>query len=236
MAVPVRKRRLLIVREPGSYIHAGTAKTFMEIFGEMQIIDHEEVNDCKVDSDTTVLLEGGTDICTSYYKEPKGRFTQQPDRLRDAHESALFHRGWKVGATFIGICRGAQFLCALSGGSLIQHVHNHMACSHGINTYDGKWMRAAGDHHQMMFPWTLRDSYWKMLAWAEADRSPRYWDGFNAEMKNLPETFKEPEVVWFPQTRALAIQPHPEWMENTDEFPTWCRNLVREHIFEDVVA
>lgn len=228
MAYP--KHRLVVISD-GEH----TESVFGDLFQEVLVIDHNEINLLAVDENTTVLFEGGTDLDPSYYKEPRGRFTQVSDKMRDAHESAMYHRCARAGASMIGICRGAQIICAFYGGSLIQHVHGHIHSSHDIRTADNRAMKAAADHHQMMFPWKLNNDQWKLIAWADTPRSTKYWDGFD-KASIMPPDFREPEVVWFPNIKALAIQPHPEWMMLEDEFPQYCRDLVTEYIFEDIPA
>lgn len=175
-----------------------------------------------------VLFNGGTDINPALYGEARSEFTDVPDLERDNFERKLFRRAQAVGAACIGICRGAQFLCAMSGGKLIQHVTGHRDNCHHIvgRPKEGheieRVMMAFADHHQMMYPY---DTFHHLIAWAEnigeshCEYGKEWRDG------------KEPEIVWFPDTRSLAIQPHPEWMDSKAVFVEYCRELVKQYIF-----
>lgn len=169
----------------------------------------------------TVIFGGGTDINPHLYSEGKHPFTQDSDMVRDNWERKMFRRAQAVGASCIGICRGAQLLCALSGGKLIQHVTGHSFNSHGILTDDGRVFIASADHHQLMYPY---DTFYHLVAWA-GDVGDSH-----CEYGKQAEDLRDPEIVWFPDTRSLAIQPHPEWMMGSAPFVKYCIELVRRYI------
>lgn len=170
-----------------------------------------------------VLFDGGTDVDPRFYGEERGAFTDSPDLRRDEFEKRVFRAAQAAGAACLGICRGAQFLNVLSGGSLIQHVTGHKFSNHLIYTKDGRAMPAKSDHHQMMLP-TNRVHH-ELIAWAE-EESKSYCD----YAKEIPEF--QPEILFIPDTRSLCIQPHPEWMSRDSEFATYCRDLVIQYLFK----
>jgi hypothetical protein len=59
----------------------------------------------------------------------------------------------------------------------------------------------------------------------------------DVQSRQIPEMEKhpEPEIVYFPQTRFLAIQGHPEWMSAQPGFRKLCVDLVREYLFNESV-
>lgn len=198
----------------------GVQNIFSELFDGIVLVSHpDEMSN--ITSDDVVLFDGGTDVDAALYGETKHPLAQYPDKLRDERERILFRRAQGVKAGCIGICRGAQLLCALSGGKLIQHVVGHGGPkSHMVITDDGRELIASGDHHQMMYPYTAHD--FEVPAWAENvgeshDEYGKTWEGN-----------KEPEVVWFPDTHSLCIQPHPEWMQHMMSFPMYCRELISQ--------
>jgi len=228
-------RRLVVVSASGDH----TESVFADMFDEVLVVHHEEtdLDYPELDPNTVVIFEGGTDINPAYYGEYRNVFTQTPNMPRDMHEFALFHRCLRMKTAMIGICRGAQLLCAGAGARLIQHVTGHTGSSHEIFTSDGRVMKAASDHHQMMFPYGLQTSSsqkpdgWQLLAWAKNPLSGCYLNGKNDHIIT-PSGWQEPEICWFPKQRALAIQPHPEWMNLNEEFPQYCRKLVADYIFK----
>lgn len=163
-----------------------------------------------------VAFAGGQDIDTGFYGEPRGRHTGRSGE-RDVIEKRDFLIALETGKKMVGVCRGAQLLCALSGGKLIQHVNSHAGNDHGLSTFDKRLFRVNSVHHQMMFPYTLPREEYKVLGWSNKPLSDVYLNGLNKEMW-MPSFFKETEIVKFNKTNALAIQFHPEMMYRTNYY------------------
>jgi len=177
-----------------------------------------------------LVLWGGTDIHPIFYHQPYHPITQrsgagdQPS-LRDITEWHLMKEAKRLGIPIIGICRGAQFLCVFAGGSLIQDVKGHFH-AHGIVTDKGLSMHAAANHHQMMNP---APGTYQLLAWAE-QQGKDHEDGHSPApvVSELLAKGVDPEIIWFPDIKGLAIQPHPEWMPVGSQFVKHTVDLVRE--------
>ena len=160
--------------------------------------------------DSLLVIWGGSDINPKYYGHKMSRTTSCYDS-RDALEWACIQRAIKLGIPMIGVCRGAQMMCAAAGGFLIQDVSNHAGSSHMCDTYDGSVIRVNSIHHQMMAG--LEDVEHELLAWSSRNLSTRYtWKDDVAYVP--PAEFKEPEMVAFPKIKALAVQWHPEGMDD----------------------
>jgi anthranilate/para-aminobenzoate synthase component II len=178
-----------------------------------------------------IIFGGGTDVNPALYGRSRCKFTGSPDRQRDKEETELFEKGVALGIPMVGICRGAQLLCALNGGELIQHVDNHSR-SHGvIYINDGYEILTTSLHHQMMYPYTLPKSDYRILAMSSVPFSNTYIGEDNKEMW-LPKGFVEPEVVYFPKTKSLGFQNHPEmelsgsYSHSLANFRTYCNLLI----------
>ncbi len=172
-----------------------------------------------------VAFAGGQDIDHRFYGEQKGRFTGAPTK-RDEEEYRDFLIARDTGKKMVGICRGGQLLCALSGGGLIQHVENHAGSNHQISTFDKGTYRVNSLHHQMFNPYLLNKRHFDVLAWASKPLSNIYLNGNNKEAWKHP-SFKETEVVRFRNTDSFAIQYHPEMMHYSREYDasqTWLGN------------
>ena len=207
---------------------------FVDLFGGIQKL--QRVTD--IEKNDVVLFEGGTDISSYLYKEPQSLYSGKPDTCRDMIEMLMFRQAHKVGATMLGICRGSQFLTAMNGGTVIQHCHGHTQW-HNIQTYNKKVIWVSSTHHQMMNPFNLKHKEYEILGWAAPSRSDVYLNGY---LDNLLEIMTvEPEIVWYPKTRSLAIQGHPEYMrpnsylydgtlDQSDPFVEYSRKLIKEYL------
>jgi len=172
-----------------------------------------------------LVLHGGEDISPSLYGQKPSQRTGASDELsaRDISEVLLAKRAIELGIPIFGICRGAQLACALAGGSLVQHVENHVGHHHDVITADGEIYSTTTCHHQMMNPWNVPH---ELIAWSAPSLSDRYIIEGEKEIE-MPY---EPEVVFFPQIKCLAIQGHPEWMPKSSAFVQYCLKLVEEKL------
>lgn len=203
----------------------GCHEVFQELYDKVEFISAKT----EFNENTTILFEGGTDVNPLLYGERRNRYTGRPDLERDAFEKSIFEQAKRKGASFIGICRGAQFLTVLSGGKLIQDVSGH-AKEHEIETIGGKRIWVTSTHHQMCYPeGSLKDDAFVIIGWSRKPQS-RYYLGEDERPVRVPPLV-EPEIIWYPKTRSLAIQGHPEYLEGKAVFPTFCRELVGTLIF-----
>lgn len=177
-----------------------------------------------IESCDLVGFGGGADIHPSIYGHSiVGAYTGKSPSIRDVTEKLTWDMCQDLKKPILGICRGAQMACALSGGSLIQDVRGHTS-THEITTDDGQEMLMSSVHHQMMWPFKVQH---ELVAWTkepivkEAMYDKKMLGGLKFPLE------KEPEVVFFPKTRALAIQGHPEFYSDPMAPPVvYTRNLV----------
>lgn len=173
-----------------------------------------------------ICFTGGTDIDPGIYSEPRNPLTQRGDYRRDAFEEQMFYDAVNAGKKIVGICRGAQLICALSGGSIYQHVTAHHG-NHQATTYDGRKMIVTSSHHQMMNPQPLKDDYLVLLS--VSNRSGVYQDGEGS----VDEPPVDYEAVYFPKSKAVAHQPHPEWMEKGSDYYRFFFETLEELFVEN---
>jgi putative glutamine amidotransferase len=178
-----------------------------------------------------LVIWGGADISPTIYGEPVGPRTGASEELsyRDKVEVAAVEAAIKTGIPLIGVCRGAQLLCAMAGGKLVQDVQGHMG-SHTMRTNDGRSIVTTSVHHQMMYPWTLDEDKYDIIAWSAHPLSKTYMGVDVNNMLDFNGAVIEPEIVYFHNINALAIQGHPEFDDPDSEFVKYCNNLVREYL------
>jgi hypothetical protein len=190
-----------------------------------------------------IVIWGGTDIHPSIYGHKAHRKSQvyndrEPSH-RDQMEWHAMREAKKAGCLIIGVCRGAQMLCAFAGGSLYQDVSGHES-GHQLKSYDGRIMFAQAMHHQMM---NLDNTKYDLLAWPESPHPTnattsrtalsRYYEredyGQSQPGAHLL-TGVEPEIVWFPEVNGFAVQAHPEWGNPQGEFQKFCLEEINKRI------
>lgn len=176
-----------------------------------------------------VVFWGGQDIHPSLYHHSASRRNQAgpAPSARDTFEWRAMKYCIVNKIPMIGVCRGAQMMCAAAGGWLIQHTHGHGYGNHSIITHDGVLLTTTSCHHQMMYPYDVNCT---ILATTTHHLSDTYIDGTDSEinMAGKPEV----EVCWFPDIKGLAIQGHPEWVKNDSDFGLYCADMVREYVLE----
>ncbi len=165
-----------------------------------------------------VVFTGGEDVCPELYDRDRHPSTSC-NNVRDQAEYDVFIEAVNSKKKMIGICRGAQFLCAASGGILVQDQQNPEFI-HPIDTYDGRNLLITSTHHQAMYPWLMAGNEFKVLGWSTG--ISKYHKGqTDKEELVIGEVAgdKEVEICFFPKTRALGIQGHPEMIyDNRDRF------------------
>lgn len=192
-----------------------------------------------------LLLWGGTDIWSGYYNEQPLRNNQcsnQPSRRDDAeYRAMLYAKAHNI--PILGVCRGAQFMCAFDGGRVIQHTTGHrngphsVTCikgSNGIYDKDVVEYTTTSCHHQMMYPYEIPH---QLLGWSSDRLSMCYLsnpsDNKAPSMFDLMGDKPEPEIVYFPRIRGLGIQGHPEWMSGNHPFVEYCNQLVIDFLLTE---
>ena len=185
-------------------------------------------------ADGWLIIWGGSDIHPVWYgRENVASHVGHSPSERDIAEVALFRKAVEIGLPIMGVCRGAQLGCALSGGILIQDVRGH-GRNHPIRILeDGRTITTSSLHHQMMYPWNTEHV---LLADALPRLSQGHYQGLtDEELEDLlggnDEGFPqlEPEVVWFPKTKCLGVQGHPEFMSARHPFNVYVNELMERY-------
>ena len=177
-----------------------------------------------------VLFTGGEDVYPGYYNQNTGSHTKYNEK-RDSYERCLFDNF--PNTPKLGICRGSQLLTVLNGGSLVQHIEGHTNGQlHDIqlNTvYDHNVYSITSTHHQMMYPFNMEDSKYQIVGHSKYHLSDKYLNGYDENIE-LPSNFVEPEIVYYPETKSLCIQGHPEMTNCPENTQHMIFNLINYYL------
>lgn len=167
------------------------------------------------------VFTGGSDISPELYGEEPHQFTHAY-KDRDKYEVEWYNR-IPEGTLKFGICRGAQLLNVLSGGSMYQHVDGHQKYHKIYDLRTKMLVHASSIHHQMMkvgnggfILATANESSFRFTS----DKKFKLIDDFNP--------WTDPEVVWYEETNSLGVQGHPEYSGYNSEYGRYCMALVKE--------
>ncbi|NOQ73267.1 MAG: hypothetical protein GQ574_14770 [Crocinitomix sp.] len=152
-----------------------------------------------------VQFTGGADVSPELYGEELHPTTHHSP-VRDHKEMAIFEEAVTLGKGLLGICRGAQFLNVMSGGSLWQNVNGHTIGGTHLLTdvLTKEEVEVSSTHHQMM----RKGNKGVFVATAAGFATKKESD--TEVVRNSPV---DTEVVWYEDTKALCFQPHPEFFE-----------------------
>jgi len=173
-----------------------------------------------------VVFTGGADVHPFYYGEQPLNTTQWDDE-RDRMDLDAWNAS--EGKLRVGICRGAQFLNVMCGGTLWQHVDNHASIDHTIiDVVAGSRIYATSTHHQMMIP----AKSGRLVAYAMEAKTKiahgKEWEkqpGIG-EVAFLDPNIRDPEVVMYDEQKCLCFQPHPELWNATEGLKTYFFNQL----------
>lgn len=183
-----------------------------------------------------VMFTGGSDVSPSLYGENQLKQTQT-NYLRDVEEVSIFERlsaRTDKKRAFVGICRGGQFLNVMNGGTLWQHVEGHTKAHSVVDLETNKVYHVSSTHHQMFrLPEPLNAVPYKVLAVALEDDSQEKRTGtskLTASKDRIQHDGEDYEAVWYPNTRSLCFQPHPEYTPFVA-----CRELFLSYVGKHVL-
>lgn len=190
-------------------------------------VDYELVNDIN-DCDFAIFT-GGTDVDSIKYGEERIPESESPDFVRDQYETEMFWSLRAHGIPMLGICRGSQFLTVMNGGKLVQHINGHGGGHNIVDLKTKKIYTDTSGHHQMMYPFHLNNEDYKIIAYASPDRSDVYLGLSCIHLDFKERNLREPEIVYYPRSRCLCIQGHPEWGYPTP-YSNYCNELILEYL------
>jgi gamma-glutamyl-gamma-aminobutyrate hydrolase PuuD len=218
---------LIKIADFGETFHMAVSPVFRP-WGGVQYLDtrvqQARVAEIVSQSDL-VLLGGGGDIHPSLYGHTDvASGVGKGPSIRDNFEVEVVKRCREFGKPILGICRGAQMLCVQAGGSLIQHVDGHAGADHPVHVPDYLMdpIITNSVHHQMMVVPRRKAN---VIGYTE-NLSDRFL--YDTEKIEFDPQGMNPEIVYFPELKGLAIQGHPEFYSNAKHpFVRLTRQMVQ---------
>ena len=182
-----------------------------------------------------LILPGGADIDPSLYgKENYKSWVSGYSLTADLRQADSYRKAMDEGRPVFGICRGMQLASALNNLTLIQdisHPGGHRITVRDINSKnDAGQMYVNSLHHQ--------------LVWTENKLDAKDYTVYGycalSDHHDYQENEKiictvEPEIIYFPKTRTIGVQFHPEMMShgrNYDQILDYLYNLVQNTILK----
>ena len=176
------------------------------------------------DADILVLM-GGADINPQLYGERPvtgGHYNDRRDQLElNAIKSSP--QSFKF-----GICRGGQLLNVLAGGTLWQDVNNHFGSHSIIDIKTGQRLITSSVHHQAF---RTTDKAEIIATCQRSTHKRAQFKSWNAGVQPNKDDINDGvdiEVCYYAESRALCIQGHPEYGD--ESFADYCFNLMLERI------
>ncbi len=186
-----------------------------------QISNDPELIEKSPDSILCAVFCGGSDVDPSIYGHRKFPRTYSSPH-RDIQEKKIFTKLKLLNIPLFGICRGAQFLCTMAGGGLVQHLDGHNS-SHLIKLNDGREVYVNSIHHQMQLP--PEDA--EIIGVCSPKKSNSYVYDKEKYTKEIEEEY---EIVYYPNIKALGVQYHPEIMDNNSDGWNYYQELIEKYL------
>lgn len=226
----------------------GRSSTYSDFFRKLnnvvQLDEWSDEYESVLENADLVVFTGGNDIDPSLYGQVPHKRTFST-KFRDDQEVKLYElavRDYQI--PVVGICRGAQFLTAMNGGSIFQHVSHHTLshnteCLRATGKDELITFRTSSTHHQMMNPFDLPDDEYFMIGHAhrlatsvEDMRGGQVTEYGKDSEEEIP---CDPEIVLYPYTDSLCIQGHPEHTEHLNQaFANYSLDIIERHMYRSL--
>jgi putative glutamine amidotransferase len=157
-----------------------------------------------------LLLAGGADIDPEFYGAPTGPQTRDMVPARDAFEIAMARAAIEADMPVLGICRGMQLINVARGGTLTQHLPEHLGHEEHrrtLGSFDGS------DHDVALAPGSLAE---RVAGEASHRAKSHHHQGIEEVGEGLVVSGRcpldeLPEAIELPEKRfVLGVQWHPE--------------------------
>lgn len=179
-----------------------------------------------------VIFTGGQDVDPELYDHKRHPKTGSKMGDRDERCIDLYVKCVENGIPMVGVCRGAQFLHVMNGGTLYQHVTGHCGTHDMIDVRDNKHYRITSTHHQMLKFNDRMELIGVAVNGTAGSREEFPKEGL-IEEKSRDMKLPQVEACYYPETNSLCIQGHPEYA-GVPEFTAWSLQLILDTALRSV--
>lgn len=175
-----------------------------------------------------VVFSGGVDVDPELYGQKKIAYTQSPSKSRDATEVEVYKEAQRLGKVCFGICRGAQFLAAMNGSQLWQHVTGHASGDHWMyDIEEDVHVMVTSYHHQMI----ALDEKIDVIGVCKDQISKEFHsDSMVLKLANESDVEIEIEAGAYNDTKCFFVQGHPEVGDR--EYRSWTMHKLADKMEE----
>jgi putative glutamine amidotransferase len=165
-----------------------------------------------------LVLQGGADVAPETYGEEASKPDWKGDRVRDVYEMELVHEFMEAKKPVLGICRGAQLINVVFGGTLYQDLktdHPDAIDHHNEQSYEKTF------HDITIEPETGLSRLYPELRTARVNSI--HHQGVKTLGRELTvEAWSVPDKVaeavrWNGRSYVLGVQWHPEFHRPADD-------------------
>lgn len=172
---------------------------------------HDIVTD--IEFSDVVLFPDGDQLSPFLYKD-----IRKPHSIinptKDLSDIKWFKKAVKKEIPIIGIGRGAELICVMNGGKVIQD-HPFGDTVQIVENYDGTKNLAECYNSMTQFPFNIKKENYFILSWRKPLKY--HYNGKGKEMN--PEVL--PDIVYYPKTKSLAIESYPQSLSKTSTSLKW---------------
>jgi len=179
-----------------------------------------------------VVFTGGADVSPVLYGDTSPNNICHNNPERDWEEVEIYKFANQRGIKMLGICRGMQFLNAMSGGKMMHDITGHNSGNHSVmvRNRDVPFLTNSF-HHQMCIP--HKDTH--ILAWSNTKLSKHY---VGDEDKMIDYVGPEVEAIYMPWMKAAGMQWHPEAAPKSGLWApgaTWAKFFIQDFLNKPVI-
>lgn len=176
-----------------------------------------------VEAADLVVFTGGDDVNPALYGKKPHSSTRWDDE-RDRSDIEMYNLCYEQGIPMFGVCRGAQFLHVMNGGTLIQDISGHQAAHSIIDMATKKSILSSSVHHQMC----EKNDKMEVVA-QHFSRTTRHYDNVRSETGYQADV----EAYFYRDTACLGVQGHPEYRGYAG-FGKWVMEKIRDYVNDNI--
>jgi gamma-glutamyl-gamma-aminobutyrate hydrolase PuuD len=178
-----------------------------------------------------ILFTGGGDVDPILYGQKNER-SRGISESRDVSEVNVYKTALRLNKPMFGICRGFQFLAIMNGATLYQDVNKHNG-DHEVITGDNRVFETTSVHHQMVNLTDLKEEDYRILMVTSENGAPKCLAGYHIDAHpdggiRYCNPKYEVEAAFFPKTRSLGCQGHPEYATATEDFKKEINDYIHQ--------